>query len=121
LTIHSHKNICDTAIHKAENTLTPNSANTFHDAEVAVLCAPRKLYVASAAEDTWADPVSEYLCCVAASPAWELFGIDGFVHPDNLPEAWDRFADGNIGYHLRPDGHFLSRHDWMRFIDFLKK
>lgn len=29
-----------------------NSANTFHDAEVAALCAPRKLYVAVGNEDT---------------------------------------------------------------------
>ena len=29
----------------------PNSANTFHDAEVAALCAPRKLYIAVGKED----------------------------------------------------------------------
>ncbi|MBQ4353766.1 MAG: hypothetical protein IJC71_02620 [Clostridia bacterium] len=84
-------------------------------------CAPRKVYVASAEEDTWADPVSEYLCCAAASPAWELLGETGFVHPDRLPAAWDRFADGNVGYHLRPGAHFLSRHDWKRYIDFIKR
>ncbi len=84
-------------------------------------CCPRKVYIASAELDEWADPVSEYLCCAAVSPAWELYGIDGFVHPEKLPEVWDRFADGNIGYHLRPGGHFLSRHDWMRFVAFLKE
>ncbi|MBQ8207519.1 MAG: dienelactone hydrolase family protein [Clostridia bacterium] len=30
----------------------PNSGNTFHDAEVAALCAPRKLYIAVGKEDT---------------------------------------------------------------------
>lgn len=84
-------------------------------------CAPRKVYVASASEDSWADPVSEYLCCAAASPAWEILGENGFVHPDKLPDEWDRFAEGNIGYHLRPGAHFLSRHDWNRFIDFIKR
>lgn len=84
-------------------------------------CAPRKLYVASAGLDQWADPISQYLACAAASPAWELFGKRGFVHPDSLPKEWDRFADGEIGYHLRPGKHWLSRHDWVRFIEFLKK
>ena len=82
--------------------------------------APRKLYVASAEKDQWADPVSEYLCCAAASEAWEANGVTGFVHPDRLPENWDRFADGNVAYHLRPGTHFLSRHDWVRYCDFIR-
>ena len=84
-------------------------------------CAPRKVYVGSAQLDTWADPISEFLCCHAASPAWEILGETGFISPDRLPDAWDRFADGNIGYHLRPGEHFLSRHDWKRYVDFIKR
>lgn len=83
--------------------------------------APRKVYVASATEDLWADPTSEYLSCVAASPAWEVNGMTGFIHPDKLPEGRDQFADGNVGYHLRPGTHYLSRHDWKRYVEFLKK
>ncbi len=83
--------------------------------------APRKVYVASAKEDEWADPVSEYLCCVAASAAWEETNLTGFVHPNRLPECGEVFQDGNIGYHLREGGHFLSRHDWRRFCEYLKK
>lgn len=98
------------------------SENTCFDQHfLLAACAPRKVYVGSAQLDTWADPISEYLCCHAASPAWELFGGAGFISPDRLPEAWDRFADGNIGYHLRPGEHFLSRHDWKRYIDFIKR
>lgn len=37
--------------------------------------APRKVLVGSAAEDIWADPISEFLCCVAAG---SVFG--GFEH-----------------------------------------
>ncbi len=84
-------------------------------------CAPRKAYVASASEDEWADPTSEFLCCLAASPAWEVLGKAGLIAPDRLPEAWDTFAEGNIGYHLRPGTHFLSRHDWLRYIRFIKR
>ncbi len=83
-------------------------------------CAPRKVYVSSASLDTWADPTSEYLSCTAASSAWELTGKKGFVHPDRLPVPDERFADGDIGYHLREGTHWLSRYDWNRFIDFLK-
>ena len=76
--------------------------------------------MASAGEDDWADPTSEYLCCAAASPAWEAQGLCGFAAPDRLPEAWDTFAEGNVGFHLRPGTHFLSRHDWIRYIRYIK-
>lgn len=82
--------------------------------------APRKVYVSSAQEDQWADPISEYLCCVAASSAWTAQGRQGFVHPERLPQVGDRFAQGDMGYHLRTGTHFLSRYDWTRFCDFLK-
>ena len=83
--------------------------------------APRKVYVASAQQDQWADPVSEYLCCQAASEVWEMLGATGFVAPNRLAEPGERFAEGNIGYHIRTGTHFLSRHDWIRFCEFLKK
>ncbi len=38
------------------------------------LTAPRYLYVAGASQDSWADPLSEFLACAAASPAFELCG-----------------------------------------------
>ena len=82
--------------------------------------APRKVYVGSGSKDAWADPISEYLCCVAASPAWDIHSIAGFIHPDRLPVADDRFAEGNVGYHMRGGTHFLSRHDWVKYCDFLK-
>lgn len=83
-------------------------------------CAPRKAYVASAMEDSWADPYSEFLACHAASPAWKLFDLDGFKAPERLPIPDEEFPDGCIGYHLRPGTHFLSRYDWIRYIRFLK-
>ena len=83
--------------------------------------APRRVAIGSALEDEWACPVSEYLCAVAASPAWELFGKTGLVHPDRLPEVGDRFDEGNVSYHLRAGTHYLSRADWAVYVDFLKK
>lgn len=83
--------------------------------------APRHVCVASATEDEWADPVSEYLCCAAASPAWEINGMRGFIHPDRLPEPDETLEDGEVGYHLRSGMHFLSRHDWQRYVVFIRK
>ncbi|WP_420818449.1 acetylxylan esterase [Paenibacillus ginsengarvi] len=83
--------------------------------------APRKVYVASAVQDLWADPESEYLSCVAASEVYEKLGLPGFVHPDRLPQAGDVFHAGHIGYHLRSGGHYLSREDWLHFIHYLQQ
>jgi len=84
-------------------------------------CAPRAVYVASAAEDAWADPNSEYLSCCAAGAVYERLGLTGFVHPDRLPQCADTFHDGSIGYHLRAGRHYLSREDWNQFFRFLSK
>lgn len=82
---------------------------------------PHKVYVASAAEDLWADPESEYMGCVEASGYYEKRGKTGFVHPDRMPKIGDGFHDGNIGYHLRAGKHYFSREDWQRYIDFLNR
>lgn len=77
--------------------------------------APRKVLIGSASEDLWSDPVSEQLCCVAASDAFEK----GFVC-DKLPaEIGDEFFEGGIGYHLRKGCHYFSREDWLKLIKFV--
>lgn len=82
--------------------------------------APRYLYVASAAEDFWANPKGEYLGCASVSDVWKLLGKSGFIAPDRYPEIDDYFHDGNIGYHLRSGTHALSRYDWNRYMQFIK-
>lgn len=83
--------------------------------------APRYAYVASAVDDTWADPASEMLACVAASGAYENQGLTGFVCEDRLPKAGDIYHEGNIGYHLRAGAHYFSREDWNKLTAFVKK
>ena len=63
----------------------PNSANTFHDAEVAALCAPRKLYVAVGKEDT----VFDYQSAIPeAERVKKYFAAAGC--PENFVfSAWD--------------------------------
>ncbi len=82
------------------------------------LCAPRHLYVASALEDDWADPVSEFLGARAAGAAFSLHELPGLISPDQLPQAGEAFHEGCVGYHLRAGTHFLSRTDWLRFMEY---
>jgi hypothetical protein len=81
------------------------------------LVAPRALYVASAAEDLWADPRGEFLSLAHASPAFALFG-DPAVDPAAAPSLGTPLVVGRRGYHVRPGGHDLTPFDWARFVDF---
>lgn len=83
---------------------------------VLAMTAPRPLYVASAAEDLWADPRGEFLGCLAAAPAWRLFGREG-LGTDVFP-AVDVPVGRTIGYHVRAGKHDILEVDWARFADF---
>lgn len=84
--------------------------------------APRYVYVCSAETDLWADPKNEYLSCVAASKAYNLLGLKGFVAPSNYPDTVPCvFNEGEIGYHIRKGDHYMSRYDWNKYIEFLKQ
>lgn len=83
--------------------------------------APRYVAVGGAIEDRWADPYSGQLCCIAASPAWQLLGYAGFIGPQEPLAVDSVWADGHIGCHLRSGEHFLSRRDWLYYMDFVKQ
>ena len=83
------------------------------------LIAPRLLYVCSAADDGWSDPVSEFLGAAAASDAYAPYGKSGLI-ADRMPKPWDIFHEGCIGYHLRQGGHDLAPEDWQKFMDFME-
>lgn len=83
--------------------------------------APRPVYVSSAKEDLWADPKSEFLSCVAASPVYQLLGFKGLITPDQIPKSDTILHEGRIGYHIREGTHYLSRYDWQRFIGYLNQ
>lgn len=84
--------------------------------------APRKLYVSSAQEDLWADPAAELRGCQAASAAYEACGLTGLVMGEEaVPQVGAVYHQGTIGYHLRSGSHYLSREDWQKFVQFLKR
>lgn len=91
----------------------------FDQHQLLALMAPRPVYIASASEDIWADPQSEFLACLAADDAYKLLGKKGLVHENRYPEPGEYLHGGNIGYHLRPGPHFLSRYDWQMFMRFM--
>ena len=84
---------------------------------LAALAAPRLLYIASASEDNWADPRSEFLAAVHASPVYQLFGLPG-VDSHEFPSPDAPIHGGQIAYHLRTGRHNLTEYDWNRFMDF---
>ncbi len=84
--------------------------------QLLALMAPRPVYVASGVEDRWADPKGEFLSCVAASPVYRLFDLEGM--PVSSPPAVNHPEMGHIGYHVRSGGHGLLEYDWMQYLDF---
>ena len=79
---------------------------------------PRHMYHGSAQEDYWADQYNQYMCAYAVGQYYEQNGKVGFVCPDRLPMVGERFASGNIAYHLRPGCHYFSRTDWLGYMDY---
>ena len=77
------------------------------------LVAPRPLYVASATEDGWADPLGEYHAAVAAGEAYRLYGHAAPVSP--VPPPPDSSLQTRLGYHVRTGPHDVTPYDWRQF------
>lgn len=81
------------------------------------LIAPRPVYVASATEDTWADPEGEFQSALYASPVYELYGKKGLA-VSSMPKPEQPSIEGYVGYHIRTGKHDITLYDWQQYIKF---
>jgi len=84
------------------------------------LIAPRPVYIASAADDLWADPKGEYLSAFHASEAYELHGHEALPEYKQI-NTNKAIQNNGINYHIREGGHFISAFDWDQFILFTRR
>ena len=83
------------------------------------LAAPRPVYVASAVEDTWADPRGEFLGGFHAGPVYRLLGKEA-LESETMP-AIEKPLHTTVGYHIRNGKHDITLYDWTQYMDFADK
>ena len=80
------------------------------------LIAPRPVYVASAEQDSWADPRGEFLSAKLAEPVYKLLGAGGLPSKDQ--PAVDKPVMKGMGYHIRTGRHDVTDFDWQQYLKF---
>lgn len=81
------------------------------------LIAPRPLYVASAAEDLWADPKGEFLSCFYADPVYRFLRSPGLGANRDWPPV-DEPVGETVRYHVRTGKHDITEYDWDQYLKF---
>ena len=79
------------------------------------LIAPRPVAVASAVDDTGADPYGEFLSAFHAQDVYKLFGSAGL--PLNGMPREEGSCTGDISYHIRQGGHDQTPVDWAHYLE----
>lgn len=88
------------------------------------LCAPRPVLFTCATGDQWADPPGQLAVLRAATPVYELLGVEGLDigGPDGGPgsgafPAEDQPIRSRLGFRVRAGGHDLTADDWTTWLD----
>ncbi len=81
------------------------------------LIAPRAVYIASAAEDLWADPKGQYLSLIESQAVFNIYGIKTDL-PDEMPLVNEQIIQSHLGFHNRSGKHNMTPYDWQQFIQF---
>jgi len=89
---------CDNFYKYADNL----DALPFDQHELLALIAPRPLYVGSAEDDAWADPVGERIALQEARKVYRFLGL----------------GPGLTGNHIHEGTHGISIYDWNFYMDF---
>jgi hypothetical protein len=86
------------------------------------LSAPRPLFIGSGlAEegDAWVDPRGMFIAASAASPVWELLGVDG-LSTDEMPAPGVALTDGALAWRQHLGGH-TNEPNWETFLEFAER
>ncbi len=89
----------------------------FDQHSVISLVAPRPVYLATGKDDSWADPLGEFLAGKAAEPVYALYGLPG-IGCDKQPAVDVAMNKGYIAYHIRTGGHAILDFDWDKFLEY---
>lgn len=84
------------------------------------LCAPRPVLFTAAEDDVWANPTGQFEVLRAASPVYELLGVEGLT-ASAKPQAGEPLVASRLGYWSRPGAHSFTPADWKTYMDFADK
>lgn len=81
--------------------------------------APRKVYVACAAGDLWADPQGAWNSLMHATNAYELHGLEVIPYADTQPAVDSPVWTSAMGYHVRSGWHNINSQDWAHYLNYM--
>lgn len=86
--------------------------------------APRKVYVACADGDLWADPQGAWNSLMASRPAFEIYGLgvlsdECLAEGETQPHAGQAFWSEAMGYHNRAGWHDVQHEDWEFYFQYM--
>jgi hypothetical protein len=88
--------------------------------ELLALSAPRPVFVGSGSTgDSWVDPKGMFEACIAADPAYRLYGLSG-INQVPFPAIGTGILEGQIAWRQHEKGHTPGP-NWPFFLDFAAK